>query len=201
MLYLAKSAFHRGEYEIAEERLDSAMIMYQIETSSFQFWMFLQAYWIHLLSGVAVIGFAGFMSRKKILVRTINRKLASLVDEEKNLRNMMISLEKEHFVHGRYGFEEYANRMSGYEKIIKEIAENRIKYIRQIVRMIKKADALKKLSEEEAVVIRRIGDIQREYFELGKIGKRYYEKIIIGLRNEMTEIRKMTDILESGDYV
>jgi len=81
------------------------------------------------------------------------------------------------------------------------IAERRVKYIRQLVSKIGRSDAIRRLGREEEIVKKRIGDVQKEYFELGKIGKKYYDRIIVGLRSELIDIRKMIDILESGGSV
>lgn len=201
MLYLAKSAFHRGEYEIADERLDAAKIMYGIEIVNFGIWMFFRSYWPHLFSVFLIAGTAGFLSRKKIMARALNRKLSSLVEEERRIRNLIITLENEHFIHGRYGFNEYLNRMRGYENMIGRIAKRRIKYLRQLITKLGRKDAIRRLGKEEDLVRNRIASIQKEYFELGKIGKKYYERIMSGLQGELVDIKKMTDILESGENV
>lgn len=197
MFFLAKSAFQRGEYDRAEERMSNALLMYNMEIVNAGFWILIYNYW-WLISAVLIVSSAGaVMMKKRLIIKSIKKGLDSLVEDEKTIMNLIIKLQEEHFLERKIGLEEYQNTMGNYEKYIEGMGERRIEMISKLVGMLKFSKAMEKLKEEERRVENRIKELQKDYFELGKIGKRYYENLVGSLKNEMMEIRKMIDMMGS----
>ena len=135
--------------------------------------------------------------RRRMIIKSIKKGLDSLVEDEKTIMNLIIKLQEEHFLERKIGLEEYQNMMENYEEYVAGMGEKRIDLISKLVGMLKFSKAMEKLKEEGGRVERRIKELQKDYFELGNIGKRYYDNLIGSLKNEMIEIEKMIDMVGS----
>ncbi|MCK4335293.1 MAG: hypothetical protein KAW40_01050, partial [Candidatus Aenigmarchaeota archaeon] len=197
MLFLAKSAFQRGDYERAEERMSNALLVYNMEIANAGLWILIYNYWWLILPVLIVSGAGAVMMRRRFIIKSIKRGLDSLVEDEKTIMNLIIKLQEEHFLERKIGLEEYQNMMGNYEEYVAGMGERRIDLITKLVGMLRVSKAIEKLKEEGERVERRIKELQKDYFELGNIGKRYYDNLIGSLKNEMIEIEKMIDMVGS----
>ncbi len=201
MLSLAKSAFQRGDYGRAEERMNNALLMYNIEIVNASFWILIYNYWWLILPVLIVSGIVLAKIRRRMIINSIKKGLDSLVEDEKIIMKLIIKLQEEHFLERRMGTGEYQNMMENYERYIAGMGEKRVEMVSKLVGMLRSSNAMKKLKEEERRVESKIKELQKDYFDLGKIGKRYYDNLIGSFKNEMIEIRKMIDMGESGGNV
>jgi len=201
LLFLAKSAFQRGEYERAEERMRSMLLMYTIEMGSANFWIFTYNYWWLITIVIVVSGSIITIGRRRLVLGSLMKTLDSLVREEKKIHELIENLQKEHFVERKIGTENYYKNLESYENGLTEIKERRIDLLSRITRMLRIPEALKKLKEEEGRVKNLIIETQKSYFKLGKIGRKYYDKMMEDLKWELLEIQKVTEMLESEKNV
>ncbi|MCD6590800.1 MAG: hypothetical protein J7K72_02405, partial [Candidatus Aenigmarchaeota archaeon] len=175
MLFLVKSAFQRGDYDRADKRMSSALLAYTVEMRNANLWIFVYNYW-WVISGIFIVSITGIsMLRKRLIIKTLERGLNSLIHEERTIRDFMVNLQKEHFIEKKIGTTEYMHMMENYERHIRDISERRIEILSRLVKMLKVSNALKKLRQEESKVKKMIQDLQIDYFKLGKMGRRYYE--------------------------
>jgi len=199
MLFLANSAFHRGEYERAEERMGNAMLTYAIEMGSVNLWIFIQNYWWLVLTVILVSGTGILRGKRRLIIGSLMKTLDYIVEEEKNIKELVADLQKQYFER-KIGFEKYSEVMEGYENGLVGIRKERVDTLSKLTRMIPKR-SIEILKGEEERVKNLIAETQKKYFYLGKMGKGYYDKMIEGLKTELFEIQKQMEIPGSGKNV
>lgn len=200
MLFLAKSAFQRGEYERSEERMRSALFMYAIEMGSLSLFIFIYNYWWLIGIAIAVSGTGILMGRRKLVIGSLRRTLDSLVGEEGKIKELVADVQRQYFER-KMGFERYSEIMGGYENGMVEIRKRRGSILSKLTKMIKLEESMSILKGEEGRVKGLIAETQKKYFHLGKMGKGYYDKMMEGLKSELFEIQKQMEGLESGKNV
>jgi hypothetical protein len=197
MLSLAKSAFLRGDYAKAEERLSSTMLIFAVESGNAGLWIFVKNFWWVLVPVILAACAGAITARKRIAISTLNKKLDLLVDEERVIQDLIASAQKEHFIERRTNADEYERSMKNFENGINAIKKKRADSLLRLSRKLKKGDALKKMKEEKTRVKGHIVDLQNSYFRKGKMGKSYYERIMKGLRSELIEVQRIEETVES----
>lgn len=198
MLFLAKAAFQRGDYKMAEGRISGAMLAYALETGNSGVIIFINKYWWFLSAAMAVCVLVFILGRRRIARLSSIRDLYNLGEEEKKTYELLETLQKEHFIERKMGTESYLRDVENYEKGLAEIRKKRTEILSKTTKMMKAGDALKKLKEEEGRVRRMITEMQDKYFRQGKMGKSRYEKTVGDLKAELVEIERITEIMGGG---
>lgn len=200
MLFLAKSAFQRGEYERSGERMDSALMTYVFEMGGANFWIFMYSYWWIVAIAFVASGTGIVIFRRKMTVVSLVRALDTLVAEEEMVKEFIMDAQKEYF--GRkMGSEKYSELVDGFENGLAEIRKRRAAILSRLTEVMKLNDCLRILRKEENRVRKLIAEAQRKYFILGKMSKSYYKRLMEGLKSELFEIRSRMDMLEGGEDV
>jgi hypothetical protein len=200
MISLAKSAFLRGDYKKAEERLSSTMLIFAVESGGAKYWIFLANYWWILAPMILAAAAGTVVARKGMTRASLVKKLDALVDEERVVQDLIEILQKEHFVEKRTGTESYERSMKNYENGLNLVKKKKVEVLLRLSKKLKFKDAVKKLEEEERRVKGLIIDNQKKYFQLGKMGKTHYEKNMKGLRLELMEVQRIRETLDRGRH-
>jgi hypothetical protein len=201
MLSLAKSAFFRGDYAKAEERMSSTMMIFAVESGNAGLWIFVKDKWWLLAPVILAVVAGTIMARRRIIIASLNKKLDLLVDEERVIQDLIESAQKEHYIEKKTGAEEYERSMKNFEIGINAIKRKRADNLMKLSQRLKKDDALKKMTEEEKGVRDLIIEHQNLYFRKGKMGKPYYDRIMKGLKSELIEVQRIRETLESDLHV
>ncbi len=200
MLFLAKAAFQRGDYRMAEGRISGAMLVYAVETGNSAILIFVNKYWWFLAAASLICASVIVFGRRKIQRLSLTKDLYYLAGDEKKTYELMEALQKEHFIERKMGTESYLRDVENYERILAGIRKRRTEILSKSVRMLKAKDALKRLKAEEERAICMITEAQESYFRHGKIGKTRYEKTVGDLRAEMVEIERLAEITRSDKH-
>ena len=198
MLFLAKAAFQRGDYKMAEGRISGAMLVYAVETGNSGILIFINKYWWLVTAAFIICISVAVFGRRRITHLSLIKDLYYLGEEEKKTYELIETLQKEHFIERKMGTESYLRDVENYEKGLAEIRKKRTEILSKTIKMMKASDALKKLKEEEERVRRMITEAQNSYFKQGKMGKSRYEKTVGDLKAELVEIERLAETLRSG---
>jgi len=198
MLFLAKAAFQRGDYKMAEGRISGAMLVYAVETGNSGVLIFINKYWWFISAAVVFCSLMVVLGKRRIARLSLTKDLYYLGEEEKKTYELIETLQKEHFIERKMGTESYLRDVENYEKGLAEIRKKRTDILSKTIKMMKASDALKKLKEEEGRVRRMITEMQDKYFRQGKMGKSRYEKTVGDLKAELVEIERLAETLRSG---
>jgi len=200
MLFLAKSAFQRGEYERAEERVKEAMMMYSIEMGGVNTWIFMYNYWWLLITLAFVSGAVIVIGRRKFVFRSITKSLQSLLEEERVIKELIEDVWKQYFER-KMGFERYSEVMEGYEGGLVSLRKKRAGMLSKLAGMMKLEESIGMLKGEEEKVRSSIIEVQKKYFQMGRISRRYYDKMMEGFKTELFEIQRQMEMLKGGGDV
>jgi len=192
-LYLAKSAFERGDYGRADKRVESAMFMYSMEFGTLYPLIFIHDYWAFILGAFATSGVAAAFSRKRLLTRMLKNRILSLEKEKSKIFGLIKKLEKDYFVHRAVSEKMFAAEMEGYMNELVNISNRKIENIRKLVVMFKPEKARGFLRREEGKIRKFIENLQKEYFVSKSMSREYYEKLSEVFIHELAFVEEMMD--------
>lgn len=212
LLDLAKVAFDRGDYTTAFDRAMSARVLLSLERKG-NFWLFMYLYWHFVFLAIIGISFSGMVGYRKYQKYSISKKIDDLNNEEKNIRNLFLELQKKYFggkiSEGDYKYSTKQNnkRMARIKKIRLDLRSRRIKLLAprrilnelEIERMQVEAE-IKKL--QTGYYVDKIVNTQEYRFEFGALNERIAEiedeRATIELLNEKKKISR-TNIPEKTE--
>ncbi len=200
LFFLAETAFERGDYALALERLKEVKLTYALEVKG----EFNLLYTIKnnpggslgLLAGAFIISFS---STFFVRYRLYKRKLRLLGEEEKLLLELMKVVQQECFVKNRMSMEEYEEAMKQYEIRLTQVIEERIHIETKIANLLKVEGKRKALSEEKKRLIDLIKKTQDDYLNKKTLETRIYDKMIKSYTSRMGDIEEQLTFIEANE--
>jgi len=187
---LAKSAFDRGDYERAEERIQAAISAYQLETKYIlPLIKFLYKYWYAIVTLLLSAAIISIFLRGRLKIRSMEMKLESIRGDKRSLKKLIHDLQDDYFNRKKISKLDYDMRKRNYEKRLAKLGSLELKLATKIA-MMKGRDRRESLNREKNEVEKRMKDLQRDYFEFGKISKNEYKETIKELQGELAEIER-----------
>ena len=187
MLFLAKTAFQRGEYDRANERMDSAALVYTLESTNAWFTIFVTKYWWAIIIAMVALVKLAFMSKNKLNVMGKIGRLDTLSGEEEKIKGLIMELQKD-FVKKKISIKKYNEMISNYESGGAEIRKERGSILSSLRGMVGHEHALSLLTSEAGKIKGMISYLQQKYFISGVMGKEYYDRMMEGLKSELFDI-------------
>jgi hypothetical protein len=198
MYSLALAAFHRGDYERAEERAESALLTYSVETYGLVDSVgFMYDNWMILLIMIIVLAAFSWKSHKMLAIRSISGRLRKIETEEKEIFSMIADYQKRYWQDRSVSLGDYEGSISDYGKRLTELMKTRSELTVRRIRMTAK-DVLHGLEKELGAVRSMIDDLQHRYFVAGDVSKSRYLMTLNGLNAEMSNIQKSVEMMKSG---
>lgn len=196
MLSLSKSALHRGEYQRANERVESATLLYTLESGTAGYLIIVYNYWWLIISIVLASALGAKKARKMMSISAFNRKLESLDAEEGMINKLILELQGE-YAKGKIGSERYRQMMERYENSFAVIGRTRIDTLSELKGMIGHGKAASLLRNEEKRIRNSISDAQSRYFLHGKLGRGHYNRLMENAKNQLFHVQSMTEDLKT----
>ena len=191
LLYTAETAFNRGDYVLALERLKEAQLTYALETKGEFNVLYavknnpLQS--LATLAGALIFSFGASLG---IRHRLYKRKLKILTEEEKLLLELMKVVQRENFEKGKMSMEEYGQAMTQYEKRLAAVIEGKINTETKLTNLLKIKGKGKALDEEKKRLINLIKHIQDKYLNKGTLETRVYENTLKSYATRLSEVEE-----------
>jgi hypothetical protein len=200
LLFIAETAFNRGDYALSLERLKEAKLAFALETKG-EFNLIyevknkpFQSFGILIL--VLVIGAGGTLLTRMKLYK---RKLKLLAEEEKLLLELMKVVQKECFEKNRVSMEEYEQAMSQYKNRLSEVIEDRIRIETRLSNLLKVKGKKVALVEEKKRLISLIRDLQDRYLNKSQLETRIYENMMKSYSTRLTEVEEELTFLDAQE--
>lgn len=200
MLSLAKSAFMRGDYARAEERISNAMLAYSVESLNAGIWMYMYNNIWFIIIGLVCATIVIFYGRRRMKRRSLSKSLVSLAREEDKIYELVDKLRKDHFLNKKISDESYQRTFRNYEKELSEIRKRKAESLGKIAEVPGKRYAINKLKEEEKKTRNMIINLQKKYFERNEVGKYHYHLAIKDLKVELAEIERLKEMVEDAAH-
>ena len=191
IIYTSKSAFARGDYVLALERLSEAKLTFAIETKG-EFNLLSTVKNNPVKSGVSILGFALFALTASLVVRLslYKKKLKALNEEEKLLLELMKVIQRECFTNNHMSMEEYEQAMSQYETRLSKSIEEKINTEAKIANLMKIKGKKKALVDERNRLVALVRKIQDDYMNKGIVETRIYENMIKSYSSRLAEVEE-----------
>jgi hypothetical protein len=196
MLFLSKSAFQRGEYQRANERAESATLLYTFESGTAGYLIIVYNYWWLIILLVLVFVFGARKAKKRMSVSALNRKLDLLSVEDNMIKKLILELQNE-YAKGKIGADKYRQMMERYENSFAKTSKARIDTLFKLKDMVNHEKAVILLTNEEKRIRNSISDAQSSYFLHGKLGRDHYSRLMENAKNELFQIQSMTEDLRT----
>ncbi|MEM2963719.1 MAG: LamG-like jellyroll fold domain-containing protein [Candidatus Anstonellales archaeon] len=198
MVELSKSALVREDYAKAEERAGNAITAYFIESRSLETLKFLHSYWWLLTFVTCSSSIAIYFAYRKSRAGRLKKRIDSLSNEEKAIRNLMGRLQKERYVERSISGIEFHKQMAEYEEKLAKLKRKKSRLIAKLVRCEKPSKVLEGFRKQEEYLKNEIKEVQKKYYEDGSITKSSYQKTVEELREELAEAIKNIEMVMEG---
>ena len=191
LLYTAQSAFARGDYSLALERLSEAKLTFAIETKG-EFNLLYVVKNNPIKSGASILGFALFAFTASLVLRLnlYKKKLKTLGEEEKLLLELMKVIQRECFTNNHMSMDEYEQAMFQYESRLSKAIEEKIETEAKIANLMKIRGKKRALEDERKRLVELVKKIQDDYMNKGIIETRIYENMIKSYSARLAEVEE-----------
>jgi len=198
ILYVGETAYNRGDYILAAERLSEAKLSYALETKGeYNVYYAIKnnpKEFIGILAGALVITLGG---STLIRFRLLKKKLRMLEDEEKLLLELMKVVQREAFEKNSMSMEEYQQAMGQYENKLSQTIEEKITVEAKLMYMFRARGKKARYGSERDRLIELIGDLQDRYLNKGTIETRIYENMLKSYTARLSEIDESLAFLDA----
>ena len=191
ILYTSQSAFARGDYSLALERLSEAKLTFAIETKG-EFNLLYVVKNNPVKSGASALGFALFAFAASLALRLslYKKKLKALTEEEKLLLELMKVIQRECFTNNHMSMEEYEQAMSQYETRLSRAIEEKIETEAKVANLMKIKGKKRSLEDERNRLVALVRKIQDDYLNKGIVETRIYENMIRSYSTRLAEVEE-----------
>lgn len=202
ILRVAETAYNRGDYVLAYERLQEAQLTYALETKGeFSIYHLVKNNPLESAGILAAVALLSLGSTAAIRLRLYKRKIKMLNEEEKLLLQLMAVVQGEAFEKNTMSMTEYQTAMTQYEDRLSKAIEDRIKAQTKISNMLKIRGKKKALNEEKARLTDLVKDIQDRYLNKGTLETRVYENMLKTYTTRLSEVDEEIAFLEANKAI
>jgi hypothetical protein len=188
ILELAVVAFDRGDYELAEERANDARSLMLLERKG-NVGLFFYVYWQTILVFLVLFLLIGIFVYRKYQKVSVAKKVLDSNREEKNVRDLMVSAQKDYFGK-KMGPDEYKGAMKGYKKKVVSLKADRRKLRKKARVMLGAEQLLKDLASEEKGIEDEMKKIQTAYYKDKRIPEEEYKLEFEALTERLSEVEE-----------
>ena len=199
---LAIVAFERGDYDLADQRINEARNLLLLERKG-NLGVFFYLYWHFVLVFLLIFIFANIFGYKRYHRFSINKKIEDFNNEEKNVQKLMINCQRDYFS-GKVSSSEYHRIMDQHHKRLLKITSQRINLRNKRIKMLSPEKINLELHTERNQIESEIKKLQKDYYVDKKISEKEYSIGFEILNERLAEIEgeKITlDILEKEGRV
>jgi uncharacterized membrane protein len=199
MLQLAIAAFQRGDYELAEQRANTAKALLILERKG-NFALFIYLYWHYILISLIVLVFLLIFGYRIFQKKSINSRINELDKEESSIKNLVSASQEKYFA-GKIGAHEYHDKMQQLNNSLVEIKNKRINLRNKRIKLLKPEIVSKELENEKNQIENEIAKAQRDYYQDKKITETTYKEEFKILNERLAEIedeRLTIDLMKSS---
>jgi len=195
---LALSAFDRGDYETALERLQEAQNLYALEgKGKISIVKAMVDYWWITIIGFVSLSFGSLVSFRRFRVFLIGRKLKTLDIEEYSQLNSLKKLQETVYVKKKMGIGRYKKEVTKYRNRIAEIMQERSRLMQVRKGIIRLSKHITILQDEYNEINKLMKKVQTQYYVRKTIGSQTYKAQKDHYRKRKIEIEEDIALTEA----
>ena len=188
-LHLAQSAFSRGDYPLALDRIKEAELIYASEVKGeiplrYYYEKNMREIWTGLVIGVLLVISAVYASKRSLL----NHRIKELHKEETVILGLIREAQHECFEKKSMSLEEYNESVQQYERRLAHTITEQIAAENKRQHMLSLEPKDVRLAKERESIMERVKELQHRYISIGGIETRVYEQRMKSLTERIAEI-------------
>jgi hypothetical protein len=196
VVQLAKEAMTRGDFDRAAARLGSASLTLALETKGQVNVIALSIHWWWLIAlGSLVTAMGAATAWRELTLWRIGRGLSNMRREERSINELMGQTQAAYYHGQSIPKVDFYKTMYGYEKRLAEVHADFSRLVTQRAKLINATDEVKRLDSEDAKLKRLIIELQKKYFEEGRMGKAAYERQMHELVKRRSELAEQHELV------
>jgi hypothetical protein len=197
--FVAKSAFLRGDYHLAYQKVKEAQLTYALETKGkFNVLRYIQNEpdkALLILASFILFIFTVTIISKYFIYK---RKIKLLALEEKLFLELMKVVQKQCFEENKLSMGQYGEAIAQYEFKLSKAVQKRVRYESKLVNLLNFRGKKSALLHEQKRLINLIKEIQSDYLIKGKLETRIYEGMVKSYSSRLTEVEERLIYLEAS---
>lgn len=186
ILDLARIAFERGDYDLAEERAKSAQLLLLLETKG-NFGLFLYLYWHFIAFGLFISSVGGIVCFRKYQKTSITKKIENANKEEQNIEKLIIDVQRKYFAK-KISVSDYNSIVDQHQKKLVKLKNMRMNLRNKRIKLLMPQQILQNLEIEKMEVEAEIKKIQTAYYLDRSISEKEYKLQFEILNGRLAEI-------------
>jgi uncharacterized membrane protein len=196
VVQLANEAMARGDFDRAAARLGSASLTFALETKGQVNVIALSLHWWWLIAlGSLVTAMGAATAWRELTLWRIGRGLSNMRREERSINELMGQTQAAYYHGQSIPKVDFYKTMYGYEKRLAEVHADFSRLVTQRAKLINATDEAKRLDSEDAKLKRLIIELQKRYFEEGRMGKAAYERQMHELVKRRSELAEQHELV------
>jgi len=196
VVQLAKEAMARGDFDRAAARLGSASLTLALETKGQVNVIALSIHWWWLIAlGSLVTAMGAATAWRELTLWRIGRGLSNMRREERSINELMGQTQTAYYHGQSIPKVDFYKTMYQYEKRLAEVHADFSRLVTQRAKLINATDEANRLDNEDAKLKRLIIELQKKYFEEGRMGKAAYERQMHELVRRRSELAEQHELV------
>lgn len=186
MVDLAISAFERGDYSLAEQRINSAKLMLVLERKG-NIVLFLYLYWKQVILALLILSIAGVFAFRAYKKKRISSRIADLNVKENKIQKIFGELQSKYFS-GKMSSHDYHLGMGAENEELAKVRKERTQLRNKRFKVISGEQLVSSLESEKKEVETDIKKIQEKFYVEKKITEPEYKTRFEVLNDRLAEI-------------
>jgi uncharacterized membrane protein len=196
VLQLAQEALDRGDFDRAAARLGSASLTFALETKGQVNVIALSLHWWWLIAlGSLMTATGAATAWRELTLWRIGKGLSNMRREERSINELMGQTQAAYYHGQSIPKVDFYKTMYEYEKRLAEVHADFSRLVTQRAKLINATDEVKRLDSEDAKLKRLIIELQKRYFEEGRMGKAAYERQMHELVRRRSELAEQHELV------
>jgi hypothetical protein len=186
----------RSDFDRAAARLSSASLTFALETKGQVNVIALSLHWWWLIAlGSLVTAMGAATAWRELTLWRIGRGLSNMRREERSINELMGQTQAAYYHGQSIPKVDFYKTMYQYEKRLAEVHADFSRLVTQRAKLINATDEVKRLDSEDAKLKRLIIELQKRYFEEGRMGKAAYERQMHELVRRRSELAEQHELV------
>jgi hypothetical protein len=186
MVSLAISAFERGDYSLAEQRIKSANLMLILERKG-NIVLFSYLYWKQIVLSIFLLSLFGIFSFRIYKKKRINTRISDLNVKENKIQKVLGDLQTKYFA-GKISSHDYHLNMGSENEELAKLKKERTQLRNKRYRILSGEQLVLSLDSEKREVEKDIKILQERFYVDKKISETEYKTRFELLNDRLAEI-------------
>jgi hypothetical protein len=188
LLDMAISAFERGDYSLADERIRNVETLLALERKG-NIFLFTYLYWPYMILVLIILASAVVIGYRFYQKRSVGERIEDADKEEERIKQLISNTQQKYFS-GKLSVGVYHSTMKLYTDNLSKLRESRLRLRSRRVKILSGDQIVRDLDREKGQTEKEIMKVQGEFYKDKKIGEGEYKTQFDILNERLAEIEE-----------